>query len=71
MPIREYRCSTCDHTTEKWFRNQTSVTQTTPCEQCAQPASIVEISNSNFHLMGEGWYKPSWLNRNYKPLSET
>jgi putative FmdB family regulatory protein len=58
MPIYEYKCKSCGHCQEE-IRKEEWKDEPIDCEVCREPAVRVEISRSNFHLKGGGWFNPS------------
>ena len=56
MPIYQYKCSECQKITEELR----SITDDPPNIICSCGAMAYKIiSQSTFHLKGEGWFKPS------------
>jgi putative FmdB family regulatory protein len=55
MPIYEYVCSACGHSTEVFqsIRDQ----PLTRCQQCTQPTLQKLVSAAGFRLKGGGWYE--------------
>jgi len=53
MPIYEYKCKTCGHTTEK-LRSFREADEAAPCEKC-QGETKRTISKTSFILSGGGW----------------
>ena len=53
MPIYEYKCSKCGHTTEMW--QKFSDPPLGECEICGGSVKKI-ISQNTFHLKGSGWY---------------
>ena len=58
MPLYEYFCKTCSEYSEKivGIYNETPI----KCDNCNKKIERVEISKSNFHLKGGGWYKDGY-----------
>ncbi|XPV75859.1 MAG: FmdB family zinc ribbon protein [Desulfovibrio sp.] len=60
MPIYEYGCGKCNFIFEEW---QTGFEERTmPCPKCGTEASRV-MSQTSFHLKGEGWYVTEYGNK--------
>lgn len=61
MPMYEFKCSKCEHITERICRiDDFPIVR---CEMCWQPAPRI-VSKSTFRLKGSGWYKDGY---NKKP----
>ncbi|MBI5179365.1 MAG: zinc ribbon domain-containing protein [Nitrospinae bacterium] len=54
MPIYEYHCEQCGHTTE--ITHGISETRSPKCPSCKKKMKRI-ISRNAFHLKGGGWYK--------------
>jgi len=54
IPIYEYLCTSCN---KSFSILQKSYTQKIQCNKCGGKLEKL-ISKSNFHLKGDGWYKP-------------
>lgn len=67
MPIREYICNNCDNTNDHLMSMSIDPPLTLPCKVCGSTSFYKRFSTSSFMLMGEGWDRPSKLNRVYKP----
>ena len=69
MPIYEYKCSKCGHTTEMWQRF--SDPPLAECEICGGSVKKI-ISQNTFHLKGSGWYATDYASRSSetKPIKK-
>jgi putative FmdB family regulatory protein len=54
MPIYEYRCESCEKSTEVMQKS----TDPAPaqCETCGKGPMVKQLSMSSFALKGTGWY---------------
>lgn len=61
MPLREFDCPRCHHTTEELFKLSEDVPGQIDCERCGNPATFKAYSLSNVHCLGhheaEAWNK--------------
>lgn len=61
MPIYEYACDDCGHTTEK-MQKMTDAPLTT-CPHCGKESLRKLISAGGFQLKGGGWYETDFKNK--------
>ncbi|MBU4316931.1 MAG: zinc ribbon domain-containing protein [Proteobacteria bacterium] len=67
MPIYEYECDKCGSIIEKF---QTfSEKPLSNCDQCSGKLHKI-ISQSTFHLKGNGWYVTDYAGKTQKSLSD-
>lgn len=60
MPIYEYQCKLCGHTFDTL--QSFSEEPLTDCPVCKKPALKKLVSESAFHLKGDGWYVTDFKN---------
>lgn len=65
MPLYEYRCSFCNHTTE--ILHKMSETPSNQCPQCQQPGLQKLVSAPRFKLKGTGWYETDFKTQKTPP----
>lgn len=66
MPIYEYKCPECATVSE--FILKFSDPAPTECPACGQTVTMVkQVSATNFHLKGGGWYKDKYDSASNRP----
>ena len=69
MPIYEYKCTECDHITEK-IESFKSEIRTIMCPFCNGISNRI-LSLGSFHLKGSGWYKDGYGKKKQEAKTET
>jgi putative FmdB family regulatory protein len=65
MPLYEYKCTHCNHTTE--VLTKIGNTEDLECPMCKQIKLSRQISAPNFKLKGTGWYETDFKDKPKKP----
>ena len=63
MPLYDFKCDECEHVFEV---TQKHIDPSPKCEECGEP-TIRIISNTNFVLKGDGWYKDGYSKPQIEP----
>lgn len=58
MPVYEYLCESCD-TLNELVKPMSEMEREETCEVCSG-VMVRQISRSDFHLKGKGWYKTDY-----------
>lgn len=60
MPLRDYKCESCENVWEELRKDQSDPEK---CPKCESTNLKRQLSTSNFALKGTGWYKTDFRNK--------
>ena len=60
MPLRDYKCESCENIWEELRRDQSDPEK---CPKCEAPTPKRLLAKSNFSLKGTGWYQTDFKHK--------
>jgi putative FmdB family regulatory protein len=60
MPLRDYKCSSCEKVWEELRKDQSDPEK---CKYCEAESPKRLLAKSNFALKGTGWYQTDFKNK--------